>query len=142
VGEERDYDKGRTECSPGGLILMTRKTSHKRNGRAKRFALPLPVYFREVDSPIWLEGKTENISCTGVLFHSSSPFAVESTLELRLRVTVAAEVRDPAEIRCKGVVVRLEQRDAPDTPVTLAVAMRDVRLVRQPSLGGNPVGNA
>jgi hypothetical protein len=121
---------------------MAHKISHKRNGRAKRFALHFPVYFREVDSPTWLEGTTENISCTGVLFHSSSPFELESVLELRLRVTVAAEVRDPAEIRCKGVVVRLEQRDVPDTPVALAVAMRDVRLVRQPSFGAGPVGNA
>lgn len=119
---------------------MTRKISHKRNGRAKRFALQFPVYFREVDSPIWLEGKTENISCTGVLFNSSSPFELESTLELRLQVTVAADVRDPAEIRCKGVVVRLERRDAPETPVALAVAMRDVRLVRQPTLKGTLLG--
>lgn len=119
---------------------MARKISHKRNGRAKRFALHFPVYFREVDSPTWLEGTTENISCTGVLFHSSSPFALESRLELRLQVTVAAEVRESAEIHCKGVVVRLEQRDVPDTPVTLAVAMRDVRLVRQPSFGGSLMG--
>jgi hypothetical protein len=121
---------------------MTRKTSHKRNGRAKRFALQFPVSFREVDTPVWLEGRTENISCTGVLFHSSSPFALESTLELRLQVAVAADVKDPAEIRGKGVVVRLQQSDVPNKPVTLAVAMRDVRLVRQPSLGGSPVGNA
>ena len=121
---------------------MVRKISQKRNGRAKRFLLRFPVYYREVDSPTWLEGTTENISCTGVLFHSTSPFALESTLELRLQVTVASEVRDPAEIRCKGVVVRMEQRDVPETPVALAVAMRDVRLVRQPAFGGTPVGNA
>ena len=121
---------------------MARKTSNKRNGRAKRFSLRFPIFFREVESPTWLEGTTENISCTGVLFQSSSPFKLESTLELRLQVTVAAEVRDPTEIRCKGVVVRLEQRDVPETPVALAVAMRDVRLVRQPSFGGISVGNA
>jgi hypothetical protein len=121
---------------------MPHKVSQKRNGRAKRFALHFPVYFRKVDSPTWLEGITENISCTGVLFHSSSPFALESALELRLQVTVGADVKDPAEIRCKGVVVRLEHRDALETPVALAVAMRDVRLVRHPSFGGNPVGNA
>lgn len=121
---------------------MTRKSTHKRNGRAKRFALRFPVYFREVDSPNWMEGRTENISCTGVLFQSASALALESTLELRLQVTVAAEVRDPAEIRCKGVVVRTEQRSMPQTPVALAVAMRDVRLVRQPHLSGSSVGSA
>ena len=121
---------------------MTPRIAIQSGKRARRFALHLPVHFRELDSPTWLEGTTENISCTGVLFHSTSPFALESTLELRLQVTVAADVRDPAEIRCKGVVVRMEQRDVPETPVALAVAMRDVRLVRQPSFGGSPVGNA
>ena len=121
---------------------MARKTSRKRDGRAERFSLRFPVHFREPNSPIWFEGTTENISCTGVLFYSSAPLALESTLELRLQVTVAAEVKVPAEIRCKGVVVRMEQRDAPETPVALAVAIRDSRIVRQPSFSGSPVGNA
>jgi hypothetical protein len=89
-----------------------------------------------------MEGTTENISYTGVLFHSDAPMELECTLELRLQITVPAEGRDPAEIRGKGVVVRKEQRDVPDTPVTLAVAMKDCRIVRRPSVSGTPVGNA
>lgn len=121
---------------------MARKSSTQHDGRAKRFALRFPVYFRPADSPTWMEGTTENISYTGVLFHSYSPLALESTLELRLQIAVATEGKDPAEIRGKGVVVRLEQRDVPDTPVALAVAMRDCRIVRSPSTSVTPVGNA
>lgn len=121
---------------------MVRKISAQQSGRAKRFALRFPVYFRELDSSTWMEGTTENISYTGVLFHSPSALALESTLEIRLQITVAADGKDPAEIRGKGVVVRMEQRDVPQIPVALAVAMRDCRIVRRPSMGGTPVGNA
>ena len=121
---------------------MARKTSTHQAGRAKRYSLRFPVYFRELDSANWMEGTTENISYTGVLFHSPSPLALESTLEIRLQIAVAADGKDPAEIRGKGVVVRLEQRDVPEIPIALAVAMRDCRIVRRLPLAGTPVGNA
>src|SRR5579872_2443134 len=121
---------------------MARKISSQQSGRAKRFALRFPVYFRELDSPTWMEGTTENVSYTGVLFHSSSPLAVESTLEIRLQISVSADGKDPAEIRGKGVVVRMERRGVPEIPISLAVAMRDCRIVRRPTIGGSQVGNA
>ena len=109
--------------------------------RARRFPLHFPVYFRELDSPTWIEGTTENISYTGVLFQSSSSLVPESKLELRVQVTVNDEGRNPAEIHCKGVVVRLEQRDVPKTPIALAVAMHGSRIVRQPPFNKRPVRN-
>jgi hypothetical protein len=121
---------------------MASKTSSQHNGRAKRFALRFPVYYRLPDSATWMEGTTENISYTGVLFHCYSSLALKSTLELRLQITVAAECRVPAEIRGKGLVVRMEQRGVPETPVALAVAMRDCRIVRLPAMSESPVGNA
>lgn len=123
---------------------MSRKTTSQHNGRAKRFALRFPVYFRPPDSPTWLEGMTENISYTGVLFHSESPslLEVESTVELRLQIAVAAQGQDPAEIRGKGVVVRLERKGVPEIPVVMAVAMRDCRIVRRPSVETGSVGSA
>lgn len=121
---------------------MTSRTSHQNSARARRFALHLPVYFRELDSPTWLEGTTENISYTGVLFLSSSPLAPETTLDLRLQLATGTKGMNPAEIRCKGAVVRLEQRNVPDAPIALAVAIRDYRIVGQRSFKGTPAGNA
>ena len=121
---------------------MTPRIAIQSGKRARRFALHLPVHFRELDSPTWLEGTTENISHTGVLFLSSSPLAPETTLELRLQVALGTKGRDPAEIRCKGTVVRLEQRIVPETPIALAVAIRDYRIVSQHSFNGSPAGNA
>jgi hypothetical protein len=117
---------------------MTQVKSLQISDRARRFALHLPVYYRVSDSPTWLKGTTENISHTGVLFLSSSPMAPETTLDLRLKVAVRSKTGGPAEVRCKGLVVRLEPRSAPQTPIALAVAISDYRIVRQQAANGDP----
>ena len=119
---------------------MSTKTSHQNPERARRFALHLPVYFRQPQSPTWLEGMTENISYTGVLFRSSSPFVPETSLELRLQLAVGTKQDHASEIRCKGAVVRVEPRNAPETPIAIAVAIRDYRIVRQAMLSGGRLG--
>src|ERR1039458_9343850 len=88
--------------------FMAQKVTRPPTDRARRYALRFRVYFRERDSPKWLKGTTENISHTGVLFLSSSPLALETPLDLRLSLELGPRVKDPAEIRCKGAVVRLE----------------------------------
>jgi hypothetical protein len=117
---------------------MTQAKSLQISDRARRFALHLPVFYREADSPTWLRGTTENISHTGVLFLSTSPMAPETTLDLRLKVAVRSKSGRPAEVRCKGLVVRLEPRNAPNTPIALAVSISDYRIVRQQPVTGDP----
>jgi hypothetical protein len=121
---------------------MSTKTLHQNAERARRFALHLPVYFRQPHSPAWLEGTTENISYTGVLFRSAHPLVPDTSLELRLQLAVGPKLSRASEIRCKGAVVRVEQTNAPENPVALAVSIRDYRIVRQVMLSGGPVGLA
>lgn len=64
-----------------------------------------------------------------MLFHSSSPFAPETTLDMRLQVALGGKAKGPTEIHCKCTVVRLEQRIVPEDPIALAVAIRDYRIV-------------
>jgi hypothetical protein len=119
---------------------MANKTSLPSSERARRFALHLPIYFRQPHSAAWLEGTTENISYTGVLFRSPSPLVPETAVELRLQLATRAIQNHASEIRCKGAVVRVEQRNAPETPVALAVAINDYRIVRHGVSGGIPSG--
>ena len=121
---------------------MAQRVTSPPTDRAKRYALRFQVYFRERDSPTWRKGTTENISHTGVLFLSSSPVALETPLDLRLSLELGPKVKDPAEIRCRGAVVRLEASKVPESPIALAVAIRDYRIVRQPSFSGRPTGGA
>jgi hypothetical protein len=64
----------------------------------------------------------------------------ETALELRLQLAIDASLNHVSEIRCKGAVVRVEQRNAPETPIALAVAISDYRIVRRGVSGGNPLG--
>jgi len=119
---------------------MSTKTLHQNGERAMRFALHLPVYFRQSHSTTWLEGTTENISYTGVLFRSTHPLVPETSLELRLQLAVGPKPNNASEIRCRGAVVRVEQRNAPETPVALAVSISDYRIVRQAILSEDSMG--
>lgn len=123
-------------------VNMSTKTSHHNADRARRFALHLPVYFRQPHSPTWLEGTTENISYTGVLLRSTHPLLPDTSLELRLQLALGTKLDHASEIRCKGAVVRVEQRNAPETPVALAVAIKDYRIVRSDMSKGNSTGLA
>ena len=119
---------------------MRTKTLHQNGERAKRFALHLPVYFRQPQSPTWFEGTTENISYTGVLFRSTHPLVPETSLELRLQLAIGPKLNNASEIRCRGAVVRVEPRSAAETPVALAVSISDYRIVRQAILREGSVG--
>ena len=116
---------------------MSNKTSLQNSERARRFALHLPIYFRQPHSSTWLEGTTENISYTGVLFRSPYPMVPDTVLQLRLQLATGAKLNHASEIRCKGAVVRVEHRDALESPIALAVAISDYRIVRGGLSGAN-----
>jgi len=59
----------------------------KSSTRAERFAIHLPVRYREPHSPGWFEGETENISGSGVLFRTESVLRPKTTVEIRLTLT-------------------------------------------------------
>lgn len=122
------------------MVNMSLKTSHQNAERARRFALHLPVFFRQPHSPTWLEGMTENISYTGMLLRSTHPLVPDTALELRLQLAIGARMSPASEIRFKGAVVRVEPRNAPETPIALAIAIRDYRIVRRVMLTGGAVG--
>jgi hypothetical protein len=121
---------------------MSTKTLHQNAERARRFVLQLPVYFRPPHSPTWLEGTTENISYTGLLLRSTHLLVPDTSLELRLQLATGPKLNNASEIRCKGAVVRVEQRNAPETPVALAVSISGYRIVRQVILRGGSMGLA
>ena len=119
---------------------MSTKTTHQIPDRARRFALHLQVYFRHPQSPTWLEGTTENISYSGVLFRSTKVLDPDTPLELRLKLATGSKSSPAAEIRCKGAVIRVEPRNGPESPIAVAVAIKDYRIVRGVMLGGPHLG--
>jgi hypothetical protein len=99
--------------------------------RAKRYPVHLPIYYREPNSPIWYEGRTENVSHTRIQFLGSSPLRLESAVELRLKLDVGIRENHPAEVLCRGTVVRVEQSRQLAAPTALTVAIERARIVRR-----------
>jgi hypothetical protein len=98
--------------------------------RAERFPIHIPVRYREPGGQVWFEGKTENISRSGVLFRTESVLSPKTTIEMRLTPQVVIKDEAPCEILCKGVVVRTEQSNIRGAPPALAVAIQHYRLSR------------
>jgi len=102
----------------------------KASNRAERFPIRIPVRYREPRGLVWFEGKTENISRSGVLFRTESVLSPKTTVEMRLALPVVIKDEAPCEILCKGVVVRVEQSSIRGAPPALAVAIQHYRLSR------------
>ncbi len=102
----------------------------KVSSRAERFAIHLPVRYREPRSAGWFEGRTENISGSGVLFRTERLLEPKTTVEIRLELPVTLKNEAPCEIVCKGVIVRTEQSNITGIPPALAVAIQNYRFSR------------
>jgi hypothetical protein len=74
--------------------------------RASRFPLHLLVRYRRVGDRDWRQGKTENISRSGVLFRAEECVEIDQNVEFRLELPVAAPGREFPEVFCRGRVVR------------------------------------
>ena len=138
---EQPKHQRREKTSVSSVIGMPTKTLLQSVGRARRFALHLRVYYRELNGREWFEGWTENISRTGMLFTCTTSFSVDTLVELRLQLAAGGGKEDPpAEVLCKGTVMRVERLGGWDAPTALAVAIHPYRITRgnAPSKGLMP----
>ena len=99
--------------------------------RATRFALKLPVRYRPVVDARWLEGLTENISRSGVLFRAEELVDLDTPIEFRVELPADAADGAQSEVLCSGRIVRsVGPRDL-DTRPALAATIADYHFVRQ-----------
>lgn len=99
--------------------------------RAQRFAVETSIRYREAGTANWQETTTVNISASGILFRAVQPLPPRATLDITLALPVAISGEAPAEIRCRGTVVRkASDFGRQDTPV-LAVSIARYRFVHK-----------
>jgi hypothetical protein len=99
----------------------------KESGRAPRFALQLPVRYRRVGETRWHEGRTENISRSGILIWTDQPPTVDTLLEMSFVLPVGGT---PPGIVCRGRIVRTVLPRAPHGLPGLAARISTYRFVR------------
>jgi PAS domain S-box-containing protein len=88
--------------------------------RAPRFNLHLPMKYRQVGENEWHRATTENISRTGLLFQAEERISPAAQLEINLVLPVEVAGLSPAEVICRGEVVRAVDPTKPATPPALA----------------------
>ncbi len=74
--------------------------------RARRFNLHLPLRYRLVGEQRWLQGTTENISRSGLLFQAEEMLQPSAQLEINLVLPAEIAGLAATEVVCRGEVVR------------------------------------
>lgn len=100
--------------------------------RAQRFAVEIPIRYREKGNTDWQEGTTVNISASGILFRSKQSWRPQTVLDVALTLPVAISGESPAEIGCQGHVVRKATASGNSKTLLLAVSIARYRFVHKP----------
>jgi hypothetical protein len=98
--------------------------------RAPRFPLHLAVRYRAVGNAEWRQGKTENISSSGVLLQGPYPLQPDTAVEFMLALATATGPR--TEISCRGRVVRMVDPMDRLKPPAFAVAIEQYDFIPPP----------
>jgi hypothetical protein len=93
--------------------------------RAPRFAIQMPLRFRESGATEWHEGKSVNVSRTGILFQSGIDLLPNALLEMQILLPPEIVGKANVNVRCWGPVVRMVvPNSAKEQTTTAAVILR------------------
>jgi PAS domain S-box-containing protein len=93
---------------------------HAPPARAQRFQLRLPLRYRRLGETQWHVGTTENISRSGMLFHTNDVLEPNSQLEINLVLPAEIAGLSGTEVVCRGEVVRAIERNGSVSPALAA----------------------
>jgi hypothetical protein len=98
--------------------------------RERRLKHEVPVLYRTVGTQDWMEGTTENISRSGVLFRSPMSFEPQTKLELKFEMPKELTGETSAQVVCQATVRRAiahegSKKQAPYFSLACAVADYD-----------------
>jgi len=114
-----------TRSSP--TPMRTRDKLHS-TFRAQRFNLHLPLKYRIIGHDDWLEGETENISRSGMLFRAAESIPASAQLEINLVLPAEIAGLSAAEVVCKGEIVRTVDPEVPTMNPALAAKILQYRF--------------
>jgi PilZ domain len=74
--------------------------------RAPRFAIPIAIRYRTPADATWLEGWTENISKSGVLFRADREIELGTPVEMMMEIPTWIATPVAGATLCRGRIVR------------------------------------
>jgi DNA-binding response OmpR family regulator len=96
--------------------------------RAQRFQLQLPLKYRRLDEETWHDGKTRNISRSGLLFQAEDLLQPNVVLEISLVLPAEIAGLSPTEVVCRGEIVRSVAAPGEEMPPALAAKILQYRF--------------
>jgi hypothetical protein len=97
--------------------------------RADRFAIETTIRYRKVGQNSWYEGKTENISGSGVLFWTQKRVALKTQVEMMFPLPIKGSGASGANVKCFGQIVRKVPRVGAKGEAGLAATIEEYLLV-------------
>jgi hypothetical protein len=106
--------------------------------RAQRFKVRMAFLFRPQGHEAWLDGTTENISRSGVMFWTQQRLAETTPIEMCFPLPLEIFGRPAARLLCRGMVVRAVVPTGDDVLSGLAATISRYRLLPRNGKGGTP----
>ena len=108
---------------------------------ARRFRMKLPILIRSFDGiSVSLDGLTQDISETGVLFYIGSKPREQAPIEFTVELPSEVTLTDPMRATCKGRVIRVVQDELADGYAVAATIEGFTSFIRLS--GGPPIFSA
>lgn len=104
------------------------KTGKDQAKRAQRFTVEIPIRCRVKGESDWQRGTTVNISATGILFRIKRTWKLRTALDVMLTLPVAISGEAPAEICCRGAIIRKAAAASASRPGLIAIAIERYRF--------------
>ncbi|PYR30279.1 MAG: hypothetical protein DMF92_09100 [Acidobacteria bacterium] len=74
--------------------------------RAQRYVIPMSMLYRAAGDATWHEGRTENVSRTGVLFRAEHVMKLDTSIEMVLMLPIEIAGETAGTAMCSGRIIR------------------------------------
>ena len=105
-------------------------TQRQQSQRAPRFAIPIAILYRTPGDAAWLEGWTENISKSGVLFRTDHKIPSDTPVEMMLEIPSFIATPVAGQAICRGRIVRTIAKSLREDRHAMAAAILEYELAR------------
>jgi hypothetical protein len=121
------------------VLLNSGVTMAAMLSRAQRFVVQLPIRYKKIGGRRWFEGKTENISRSGLLFRADRVLKLRTAIQMSFTLPVWKKDDGAGEVLCQGSVVRTVAAVGTNRPC-IAASIQTYRLLRKQEKNSPPKG--
>jgi hypothetical protein len=112
----------------------TTTRGHRWHPRERRLKFEIPVTFRPEDSGEWLEGRTLNVSRSGLLLRAGQALEIGETVEFIVDMPTEITGYNGNKVLCRGKIARAA-RDKGSEGWLLAFAINEYEFLRENAVG-------